>query len=112
MSEIFTEAQAISLITRLTRTRLVGFVEAELVRPAAEAGGWTFAQADLARLELLCDLADAFDLDGDALGVVIGLVDQLHEARASLRAMAEAIEAEPAELRARLGLRLVAILGR
>ena len=112
MSDHFTEAEALALVGRLTRARLAAFLDAELVQPAAAPQGRTFRRIDLARLELLCDLADGFDLDGDALGVVIGLVDQLHAARHSLRAMAEAMEAEPVELRARVGTRLVAILAR
>jgi len=112
MSESFTESETVSIIARLTRTRLVAFVEADLVRPAGAVECWTFAQADVARLELLCDLADAFDLDGDALGVVLALIDQLHDARADLRAMAEVIGAEPPALRKRLGLRLLPKLAR
>ena len=112
MSETFTEAEALALVERLTRPRLAAFLEAELIRPAEAPQGRAFRRIDLARLELLCDLADGFDLEADALGVVIGLLDQLHEARGTLRAMAEAMEAEPPELRTRVGTRLVAILRR
>ena len=107
MTARFTEDEAIAAVSRLTRTRLVAFLEAELVVPVQSDSGPVFYQIDLARIELLCDLADHFDLKGDALGVVMSLIDQLHTARHSLHAIAEVLQAEPAEVRQRVGARLI-----
>jgi chaperone modulatory protein CbpM len=110
MTEYFTPEQAIAAVPGLSQARLKAFLEADLVVQATPAPGLVFRAIDLARLELLCDLADHFDLEGDALGVVIGLIDQLHTARVRLHAMAQAMEAEPQDLRQRVGARFVTIL--
>ncbi len=110
MTGYFTPTQAIHAIPALSEARLAGFLAAELILPVASAQGPVFRPVDLARLELLCDLADHLDLEGDALGVVIALIDQLHTARLRLHAMARAMEAEPQDLRQRVGARLVSIL--
>lgn len=110
MTTYFTVSQTISAVSRLSQPQLVAFLDADLVRPTLSAEGPVFCAPDLARLELLCDLSDQFNLDDDALGVVIGLIDQLHDTRRHLHAMAQAIEAEPQDLRARVGARFVGIL--
>jgi len=112
MTDAFTEVEVISIVARLTPARLAMFLDAELVMPVPVQDGRTFRRIDLARLELLCDLADSFDLDADALGIVISLIDQLHEARHRLRAVAEALDAEPKELQARVGARVIDLLTR
>ena len=110
MTEYFTQSQVIAAIPGLSQPRLSSFLEADLVAPQSVDNAPVFRAMDLARLELLCELADHFDLDDDALGVVIGLIDQLHDTRRRLRAMAQAMEAEPQELRQRVGARFVGIL--
>jgi chaperone modulatory protein CbpM len=110
MTAYFTPEQAIAAVPGLSQARLKAFLDADLVAQTHPTQGPVFRASDLARLELLCDLADHFDLEGDALGVVIGLIDQLHTARQRLHAMAQAMEAEPQDLRARVGARFVTIL--
>lgn len=110
MTTYYTVKQTISAVPSLSQLQLAAFLDADLVRPTLSADGPVFRAADLARLELLCDLTDHLDLQGDALGVVIGLIDQLHDTRRHLHAMAEAMEAEPQDLRARVGARFVGIL--
>ena len=110
MTNYFTLSQTITAVPGLSQPQLMAFMDADLVRPTASAAGPVFRAFDLARLELLCDLSDQFDLQADALGVVIGLIDQLHDTRRRLHAMAEAMEAEPQDLRSRVGARFVGIL--
>lgn len=110
MTTCFTFDETIATVPNLSYPQLVAFLDVDLVRPTLSADGPVFRAADLARLELLCDLADQFDLATDALGVVIGLIDQLHNARRQLHAMAAAVEAEPQDLRQRIGARFVGIL--
>lgn len=106
MAIFLTEDQVIARIGRLTHMRLVHYVEARVVRPLTTAEGPRFRPVDLARLELLCELSEEFDLEDDALGVVVSLLDQLHDARADLHALAEAVAAEPREVRTRIGTAL------
>lgn len=110
MTDYITQDQTIKAVSGLSLGRLMAFLEADLVTPTPSANGPLFRNIDLARLALLCDLADHFDMEGDGLGVVIGLIDQLHTARLRLHALAQAIEAEPHDLRGRIGARFVGIL--
>jgi len=99
----YTEDDVIARITLLTRPQLISFVRAEIVMPLQSESGPVYRQIDLARIELLCELCDQYDLQEDALGMVMSLVDQLHGVRAELRVVLEAIEAEQADVRTRLG---------
>jgi chaperone modulatory protein CbpM len=110
MIEYFTHDQAIAAVAGLSKSRLASFQAADLIQPTPTTSGQVWTTVDLARLALLCDLADHFDLEGDALGVVIGLIDQLHDTRQRLFAMAQAIEDEPQDLRRRVGTRFLGIL--
>lgn len=103
----YSESEVIASIPGLTRPLLLTFLAAEVVVPVASDTGPVFRDIDLARLDLLCDLALGLDLEGDALAVVISLIDQLHAARHRLAAMAEAIAAEPFAVRERVGARLL-----
>jgi len=102
MNDFLTEDQAVAAVSRLTRVQLVSFVEAEIIIPVATASGPAFRQIDIVRLQLLCDLADQFDLHEDALSLIMQLVDQLHGVRAELRAVLDAVEAETPEVRNRI----------
>lgn len=96
------EDETIAAVGRLDRARLVRFVRSEVIRPADAGGRMVFRRVDVARLELLCDLCDDFEMDDDALGIVMELVDQLHGTRSDLAALVRALEAESDEVRARI----------
>ena len=108
MTRFVTEDDLIAAVPRLTRTRLIAFVEAEVIVPVRSERGALYRQIDRARAELACDLADAFDLHEDALGMVLSLLDQLHGVRGELRAVLGALESEPAEVRRRVAESLFA----
>lgn len=106
MTEFYSEDEVVVTVTRLTRSRLAGFIDADLVKPQRDPGGYLFRRIDIARLELLCDLSVELDLDETALGIIVSLLDQLHAARRDLAAMAGAIEVLPPDLRARISVAL------
>ncbi len=110
MTVYFIQGQVIVAVPGLSQARLATFLDADLIIPVSSTTGPRYRPVDLARLELLCDLADQFDLESDASGVMIGLIDQLHTARLRLHAMSQAMADEPHDLRQRVGARLVAIL--
>lgn len=111
MTDHLTEEELLAAIPGLTRTRLVAFVEAELVIPMRRENEFgaahVFRQIDCARMHLLCDLTEDLDLDEHALGVVLNLIDQLHDMRHDLFTLARALEAEPPDVRARIGSAIV-----
>ncbi|MDP2741058.1 MAG: hypothetical protein Q8O82_20725 [Pseudorhodobacter sp.] len=108
MTRYLTQDEVIAALPHLTGPRLVAFIEAAVVVPVASETGPLFRDLDLARLDLLCDLADPFDLEGDTLALVIALIDQLHASRQQVRLIAAALAAEPAEVRARVAACLLA----
>ncbi len=106
MSHFYSETEVVARVNGLTVRRLRAFVSAECVAPAEREGQLAFAEADLARLRLLEELTEDFDLDEDAAALVVSLVDQIHGLRRALRQLGEAVEAETPEVRARVRGRL------
>lgn len=92
MTTFFTEDEVITTVSRLTRRQLLTFVEVGVIKPQQASGGNVFAQMDIARLELLCDLTGDLELDETALSIVVSLIDQLHAARQDLAALARTID--------------------
>lgn len=86
----------------LTEERLVDYIQAGAISPVQADHGPLFRDVDIARLNLLVDLADGFELDDEALLLVMSLVDQLHGLRGDMRAILTAVAQEPLETRARL----------
>lgn len=102
MSRYYSEQETITTVTRLTSARLTTYVKHAFLRPTQSDAGPVYSAADLARIELICDLSEQFDLDGDALGVVLSLIDQLHGVRGELRRVMTVIEAQPEDLRSQI----------
>ncbi|WP_299845326.1 hypothetical protein [uncultured Paracoccus sp.] len=102
MSRTYTEAEAIAAIDDLDGPRLIAFVRARIVQPVQAEGQQLYREADLARLQLLCDLSDTYELHEDALTMVMSLVDQLSTMRGDMRALMQAVATEPDEVRTRI----------
>ncbi len=111
MTLYYSEEEVVVTVSGLTRARLTAYVEAEIVLPVQGAEGPVYRQVDVARLRLLADLSEQFDLSDDGLGVVMQLVDQVHALRSDLRCLLAAIAEEPEEVRARLARALRATRG-
>jgi chaperone modulatory protein CbpM len=92
----------VARVYRLTRSRLADYIEAGAVLPAWRDSGHVFAAHDLARLELLADLADLYDMQPEALAVVMDVIDQMHAARRDRAALLAAIRAEAQEVQDRV----------
>ncbi|TRW95089.1 hypothetical protein FNJ84_17530 [Paracoccus sp. M683] len=102
MTRIYTEAETIAAIDDLTGERLVTFIRARIVQPVQGEAGQMFRETDVARLQLLCDLSDAYDLPEDSLTMVMSLIDQLNTMRGDMRALMQAVAAENDEVRLRI----------
>ena len=67
MTEHLTEDEVIAAVSGLTRPRLVVFIETEVVIPLRRADGavsvLVFRQIDVARMQVLCNLAEDLELD-------------------------------------------------
>lgn len=111
MTEHLTEEEILAAIPSLTRIRLAGFIETQIILPLSEdsfsGAPPVFRQIDLARLRLLCELANDLDFDEVGLGIIITLIDQLHATRTELLAIMHALQSEPRDVRARIGAALL-----
>lgn len=100
MTEYFTEDQALAMVLRLTPEQLAAFVAAGAIVPGGE--GRVFVAGDLARLHLLCEFAEVYDMGPEALAMVMGVIDQMHAARRDRDALLAAIRAEAREVHERV----------
>lgn len=87
---------------RVEKTDLGSWIERDWVRPVRQDGDWSFADHDVARIELICDLVHDLAIDAEALDIILPLVDQVYALRRSLRAMTRAVEDLPADSRRRV----------
>ncbi len=102
MTNRYSEEEVVMTVTRLTRAQLDRYIDAQLVRPLRAEEDVFFSKVDIARLELVCDLSEDLGLDEIAVGIVLSLVDQLHETRRDLTILTEVIETLPKDLRRRI----------
>ncbi len=97
-----TEKELIETISRLTSDRLTEYLAAEIVIPEQSDQGLVYHSIDVARLELACELHEQYDMEADALSMMISLIDQMHGLRAELREVLNAVRAQPEPVRQQL----------
>ncbi len=99
MTRSLTEEELIETVSRLTSPRLSEYLAAEIVIPEQTDRGLIYHSLDVARLELACELHEQYDMEADALAMMISLIDQMHGLRAELREVLSAVEAQPDPVR-------------
>jgi chaperone modulatory protein CbpM len=62
-------------------------------------GAWRLAEVDVARVRLLCELRATLEVPDDLMPMVLSLIDQLYDARRTVRALLGALEEQPAAVR-------------
>jgi chaperone modulatory protein CbpM len=97
---MISEAAIIARFERLDGGVLHRWIALGWIKPQRDETGYVFDETDVARTHLLCDLRFEMEIGDEELGVVLSLVDQLHNTRGMLRALSTAIEEQPEELRA------------
>lgn len=89
------------------------WVELGWIVPADQGGaGGRFDDADIARVRLICDLVYDLEVGEESVPVILSLLDQLHDARRTLRALATAIDELPEDTRRHCAVRARRALGR
>ena len=63
------------------------------------AGAWLLTELDVARIRLLVELRVTLEVPEELMPVVLSLMDQLYDARRTVRALLAALEEQPAEVR-------------
>ena len=106
MTDAYAPEQVIEIIDALTAERLTHFERLRIVSPVNTCEGPRYHALDVRRITLLCELTDDFEVNEDALVIIVSLLDQLHGAHSRLDQMVRAIKDEPAEIKLRLSQRL------
>ncbi|MBP7240636.1 MerR family transcriptional regulator [Amaricoccus sp.] len=102
----YSETEVVAQVDGVTVARLRSWVSAHCLSPEEREGRLAFREADVARARLLAELSDDFEMDEDAAGMVLSLIDQIHGLRHRLRGLATALAEEPEDVRARIRARL------
>lgn len=106
MTDAYAPDQVIARVTSLTAERLSHFERLRIVTPVTTPDGPRYRTLDIRRITLLCELTDDFEVNEDALVIIMSLLDQLHGAHSKLEQVMQAIGAEPSEIKLRLSRRL------
>lgn len=91
----YTEHEIIARVERLTVSRLRAWIESGCIRPENKKGVYAFTEADLARINLLCELQDNLNIQEEVIPLILSLIDQIHSLRRELRDLAHAVEQQP-----------------
>ena len=102
----YTAQELIATIEELTGPRLERFVQMRMVMPVMSDAGETYREVDRARVQLLCNLAEDYGLDGDALRLMMSTLDEVHGLRGEMQALMSALAEETDETRQRIILRI------
>jgi chaperone modulatory protein CbpM len=62
-------------------------------------GGWLLTEMDIARVQLLVELRVTLEVEEELVPLVLSLIDQLYDARRTVRGLLAALDEQPAELR-------------
>lgn len=92
-------AELLAMVHGLTEERVAAWIARGFVVPEDVQGERLFADIDVARVRLICELEDELALDPDAVAVLLSLLDQVYTLRSQLRFMTEALAGQPAEVR-------------
>ena len=106
MTDAYAPDQVIARVASLTAERLSHFERLRIVTPVTTPDGPRYRTLDIRRITLLCELTDDFEVNEDALVIIMSLLDQLHGAHSKLEQVMQAIGAEPYEIKLRLSRRL------
>lgn len=82
----------------LERRELVRWVENRWVLPERHAETWVFHEVDVARVELIFDIRRDFAIDDEAMGLVLGLLDQVYNLRRQMRRLCDAVSTQPPDV--------------
>lgn len=83
----------------LERRELIRWVENRWVLPERQAESWLFHEVDVARVELIIEIRRDFAIDDEAMGLVLGLLDQVYDLRRQMRRLCDAVATQPPEVR-------------
>jgi chaperone modulatory protein CbpM len=82
----------------LERRELARWVDNRWILPERHAETWVFHEVDVARVELILDIRRDFAIDDEAMGLVLGLLDQVYGLRRQMRRLCDAVATQPQDV--------------
>ena len=70
--------------------------------PKRSRNGYRFREIDVARIRLIQEFRNELEIDEEALDLILPLLDQVHGLRQELRRLADAVNAQPDDIRERI----------
>lgn len=96
------EKELIAAVEHVQAEALRRWIDLGWVLPQGDGDSLRFDDSDVARVRLICELHYELRIEEDSMSVVLSLMDQLYQARRSLRSLLSALEAQPPDVRARI----------
>ncbi len=100
------ESEVLGVFSELRRETLYVWIERGWITPKRGRKGYRFQEIDVARLRLILEFRTELDLDEEALDVILPLLDQVHGLRRELHRLADAVNDQPQDVRARIAAHL------
>jgi chaperone modulatory protein CbpM len=89
----------VALFSDLGETELTAWVERGWVHPDHADNDPVFHDIDIARVRLIHDLRTLMLVEDETIPMILSLLDQVYDLRASLRTVLHAVEAQPEPVR-------------
>ncbi|NOX94760.1 MAG: hypothetical protein GXP04_06575 [Alphaproteobacteria bacterium] len=96
------EEEVLSMVKAVSAAQLRIWVKEEWVKPTGNDAGLVFHDADVARVRLVNMLYNELEVGGEAMPIILSLIDQFHDLREQMRIIIEAIDTQPPEIRSKL----------
>ena len=93
------EDEILGTFSDLRRETLHVWIERGWLVPRRSPKGYQFQEIDVARIRLIREFRRDLEIDEDAMDVILPLLDQVHGLRRELRRLADAVNAQPSEVR-------------
>lgn len=87
---------------RLDKPLLEAYIERRWVRPLPARGGWRFEEIDIARIELVCHLAQDLHINDEGMDVTLSLLDQMYALRTAMQRLGHALSRQPENVQAEI----------
>jgi len=81
---------------------LHSWVEADWIHPQPGSEARNFSEMDVARAQLISDLAGAMGVNSEGVAIILSLLDQVHGLRRTLRRVNSALIAHDPSVRERI----------
>lgn len=84
------------------RATLETYIAHSWIKPIANREIWYFEEIDIARVRLVHNLHEGMMVQGDAMDIVLSLLDQMYSHRERIRKVMKAIDRQPHEVQQKI----------